>query len=170
MLVARAPFNAHTEPLFKQEEILRFEDLYTFSQLQFMHAYSYGLLPHSFDGTWPLNCIKNTATAGLRKANKLYEPKARLEFAERLPLHTFPKLCNELNDTKLKNTANVKSFNSGLKQYFLEDLASNVKCKRSFCKDCFRDNSNLIWLHYLFYVIFIIHQILVWLVLCNNFL
>ena len=95
-IVARAAYNAHTEPLFKKLEILRFEDLYVSNQLQFVRSYQYGKLPHSFDGTWVLNKYHNPATAGLRIANKLFEPNPRIKFTARLPLHSFPKLLSKL--------------------------------------------------------------------------
>ena len=136
-LVARAPYNAHTEPLFKKLEILRFEDLYVFNQLQFVHSYLYGKLPPSFDGTWVINRLHNPVTAGLRNADLLFVPKHRLEFSARLPFHSFPKLWNNFSEKKLKNTSSVNTFKEGLKCFFLNDLADVVRCRRAFCRDCY---------------------------------
>ena len=98
-LVSRPPYNGHTEPLFKKQEILRFEDLYTSNILQFMHRYMSSKLPRA-----------------------------------RFPLHLFSKVWNEFSDLELKST---DTFKNGLKSYFLDDLASEVKCNRAYCTDCF---------------------------------
>ena len=136
-IVSRAAYNAHTEPLFKKHEILRFEDLHISSVIQFMHSYMFDRLPPSFNGTWVLNSLRNNTNAGLRTATELYVPWHRLNFSARLPLHFFPKIWNEVNDKKLKNTMNVKTFKENLKKYFLDDMASEVKWYRAFCRDCF---------------------------------
>ena len=138
-LVSRAAYNAHTGPLFKKNGILRFEDLYTFSILQFMHTYTCSKLPTSFDETWVLNKIKHPRTADLRNADELYVPRHRLNFAARLPLHLFPKLWNEFDDFELKSTTSADTLKDGLKSYFLNDLSAEVKCNRAFCRDCFPD-------------------------------
>ena len=136
-IISRAPYNAHTEPLFKKHEILRFEDLYIASVIQFMHSYMFGKLPSSFHGTWVLNRSRNTVTAGLRTASELFIPRYRINFAARLPLHFFPKVWNDITDNKLKNTTNVETFKNNLKKYFLDDMASEVRCDRPFCRDCY---------------------------------
>ena len=96
-------------------EILRFEDLYFSSIIEFMHSYMYGKLPNSFDGTWILNRLRNPNMVELRTANELFVPKFRILFSARLPLHTFPKVWNEFSNAKLKNTPNVKTFKEYLK-------------------------------------------------------
>ena len=136
-IISRAPYNAHTQPLFKKQEILCFEDLYVSSILQFMHSYMQDKVPHSFHGIWAQNRYRNPTTAELRTATDLYIPKFRLMFAARLPLHHFPKVWNDFCEKTIKNITNVNTFKDKLKEYFLEDLASVVKCKRPFCRDCF---------------------------------
>ena len=93
--------------------------------------------PNSFDGLWILNRLRNPAMAELRTANELYVPWFRLKFSARLPLHIFPKVWNEFNNTQLKNIQNVKTFKEKLNHYFLDDLAPIVRCNRPFCRDCF---------------------------------
>ena len=75
-----------------------------------MHSYMFDRLPPSFDGTWVLNSLRNTTNAGLRTATELYIPRHCLNFSARLPLHFFPKIWNEVNDKKLKNTMNATTF------------------------------------------------------------
>ena len=136
-LISKAPYNAHTEPLFKKHKILRFEDLLTYSKLNFMHSYINNTLPGSFDGLWPLNRDRNVRGATLRNAKDLFVPRACLAFNARLPLHSFPKLWNNFNNEALKLNTNTNSFKKNLKTYFLDDLASSVHCNRAFCRDCY---------------------------------
>ena len=136
-IISRAPYNAHTEPLFKKHGILRFEDLHTFCQLEFFHSFTQNKLPKSFDGLWSINGAYNPVAARLRRAETFFVPRARLNFSARFPLHAFPKLWNEFLDPELKNTVSVNVFKDGLKNYFLNDLAANVYCGRAFCRDCF---------------------------------
>ena len=138
-LIAKAPYNAHTEPLFKKLGILRFEDLLTFSKLKFMHSFSNKKLPISFENTWVLNRDRGDRGATLRDANDLYVPKARINFSSRLPLQDFPKIWNNFED-HLKQIASPRLFISNLKLYFLNDLAENVSCGRPFCRSCFPEN------------------------------
>ena len=136
-IISHSAYNAHTEPLFKKQEILRFEDLYTFSQLEFFHAYVYEKLPTSFDQNWVLKRFHNPSAASLRNSDEFFVPNPRLHFSGRLPLHSLHKLWNNFEDSKLKNTFSAKVFKEGRKKYFLNDLASHVQYKNAFCQDSF---------------------------------
>jgi hypothetical protein len=54
-IINKQSYNAHTQPLFCQCEILPLPSLIKFSQLQFMHMYSHNLLPQAFGNPWPTN-------------------------------------------------------------------------------------------------------------------
>jgi hypothetical protein len=58
-IVAGAPYNSHTEPLFKTLEILPLPDLISFSKIQFMHRFSKKNLPSSLNDVWVYNSIRN---------------------------------------------------------------------------------------------------------------
>ena len=136
-LISKSPYNAHTEPLFKKHNILRFEDLLTFNKLKFMHSYVNNTLPGSFDGLWPVNRDRNERGATLWNANDLAIPWARLAFNSRFPKHSLPKLWNAFDDEALKNTVNPNTFKNNLKTYFIDDLAATVSCNRAYCRDCY---------------------------------
>ena len=57
-LISNAKYNAHTEPLFKREEILPLPDLVTFSKIQFMQRFCQKFLPISFDDVWFRNAVR----------------------------------------------------------------------------------------------------------------
>ena len=48
-LVARAPYNAHTDVLFKKYQFLKFDDIVQLSQCMFLRQYSNKQLPISFN-------------------------------------------------------------------------------------------------------------------------
>ena len=57
-IISAKTFNAHTEPLFKEQKILPFVNLTTFFRLQFMQRFKQGFLPQSFENTWVTNRIR----------------------------------------------------------------------------------------------------------------
>ena len=48
-LITGSEYLAHSEPLFKELELLKIEDLYKLKILKFYYNLSYGLLPSYFD-------------------------------------------------------------------------------------------------------------------------
>ena len=51
----KAKYNSHTEPLFKQWNILKLEDLHEYQSSLFMYDFANNTLPHSFDNTLKYN-------------------------------------------------------------------------------------------------------------------
>ena len=77
-------------------------------------------------------------TKGSRNMLDYNIPFARLNFSQRLPLHTFPRVWNDLDEPDIKDTYNKIEFRSILKSYFLYKLPDNVLCNNSFCRQCNR--------------------------------
>jgi hypothetical protein len=98
-IVCNVGYREHTGPLFKRLGILPFDDLITYSQLKFMHGFSHGKLPISFNETWVLNRVRNPDLA-LRNADNLYIPAHHFATTKRFPLFTFPRVWNEANAIK----------------------------------------------------------------------
>jgi hypothetical protein len=73
--ICRQPYDAHTDPLFKELKILKFGDIYLFNVGMFMFSYNNDLLPDAFRNCFqPVNRIHqyNTRNSGL-----LYIPFCR---------------------------------------------------------------------------------------------
>ena len=51
-IISNAPFNAHTEKLFKKHNILPINELAIYSKIMFMYDYLTNRLPNSFEGMW----------------------------------------------------------------------------------------------------------------------
>ncbi len=58
-IVCNANYLDHTGPLFKQQKILPLEKLIKLSALKFMHKYTHGKLPLSFNEIWITNRQRN---------------------------------------------------------------------------------------------------------------
>ena len=110
--------------------------------MQFVHSYLNNKVPKSFKNLWPTNKIQNPTTAGLRNSDSLFVPRHRLDYTARLPFHALPRLWNTFSEHELKQVTSPKIFKERLKKYFLTDLASEVRCRRTFCRDCFPNQQN----------------------------
>ena len=137
-LISKAHYNSHTEPLFKKMEILKFDDLYKSTQVEFMYSYLQKKLPTSFMGVWSKNEVNKLVT--LRNSGEMFIPRARLCFSERLPLHSIPKIYNEFPDFDIKNIPTKTNFKEQLKLFYLNKLNAEVFCGRPYCRDCFANN------------------------------
>ena len=142
-VVSGASYNSHTEPIFKDLNILPLPDLIDFSKIQFMQRFSQKFLPVSFNDTWVKNSIRNIGDNEilLRNANQLRLETHRLSSFAKSPLFSFPKIWENFPDMQLKFTRNTLEFDINLKNYFLNDLSNNVTCNRTFCAACFAGNT-----------------------------
>ena len=68
-IICNTPYNSHTEPLFKREEILPLPDLITFFKIQFIQRFSQQFLPVSFENVWSLNRMRNIGDNDLQLRN-----------------------------------------------------------------------------------------------------
>jgi hypothetical protein len=137
-LVADKKFNAHTEPLFKSLEILNFNDLISFFNLQFMQQYSQGFLPSSFNNIWLNNAERygENFVLSLRNRDNLYIPFARLQSSFIQPYVNLPRSWSRFDDENIKILRNKPEFNGELKKFFLKKLSENIRCNRLLCPTC----------------------------------
>ncbi len=85
--------------LFKKHGILPFEDLVKYFILKFMHNFSHGKLPFSYNEMWITNRMRNL-NIELRNADNLYIPAHHMATVKRFPLFNFPKIWNDAPDIK----------------------------------------------------------------------
>ena len=135
-----AKYNAHTEPLFKKEEILPLPDLISLKKIQFMHRFSQKFLSASFDRVWIRNNVCNIGEneIQLRNNDRLHLPPSRLALTDRLPTYDFARTWELFLDEQIKFVRNKNSFDQQLKNYFINDLSETVPCNKLFCLACFR--------------------------------
>ncbi len=137
-IICHAKYNAHTEPLFKQQKILPLHLLIEYFKLQFMQRFVQGYLPISFENVWVTNRIQreNEDQITLRNDDCFFIPFARLSNLKYHPLVNFPKTWENFPNGEIKFIRNKNEFNSKLKLHFLEQLSSVITCNRLFCPAC----------------------------------
>jgi hypothetical protein len=142
-IVTDAPYNAHTEPLFKKLNVLPLKDLILFFKLQFMQQYVQGLLPSAFSGEWRTAgelAAENMPNLRNRDYNDLIVPFSRLAITERFPLSSFPKAWNDFTEFEIKFLRDKNEFNCKLKTLLLSKLDANYSCSRLLCHFCHLSN------------------------------
>jgi len=137
-IIANSSYNAHTEPLFKQLNVLPFPQLCEFFKLQFMHHFTQGFLPEIFNETWITNRIVHDGQSEieLRNEDDFHIPFARTNLISIQPLIAFPKMWDSFPEGRIKFIRNKLEFNKELKEHFLNNLNSIIVCNRLFCPSC----------------------------------
>ena len=137
-VITSPSYNAHTEPLFKKLQILPLPDLISFNKLQFMQRFNQNFLPSYFNDTWVKNSIRNIGENDiqLRNFDQLRLTHANLTSLDLFPLYNFPKLWQDFPNEQIKIIRKPSEFDAKLKDFFLDDLVSNIVCNRLFCPAC----------------------------------
>ena len=93
-IISNVGYRDHTEPQFKNLNILKLEDIYKTTLLKFYFNYCHKLLPSYF------NCLEWTPRLemhdyNVRSRKKLHISKVRTKMAENSIQYTLPRLINE---------------------------------------------------------------------------
>jgi hypothetical protein len=136
-IISQAPYNAHTEPLFKNLKLLPLLELIELSKAQFMFLYARQLLPPLFLNAW--NQVElNNYNLRRRNQDNFIVPFSRLSMIDKLPLIAFPTAWNKIEDVNIKSSKNIFTFNNSFKDNALSKLLDRVNCNRLFCAACTR--------------------------------
>ena len=109
--VAYRSFNSHTDPLFKNLEILKFQDLFKYNCSVFMYKYGHGLQPSTFNNMF-IPCNNNDRT-GYYKIQL-----CKGKYLDRFPTVFFPKVWNA-NSNNIKHAMSLGSLKSQIKTRFM---------------------------------------------------
>ena len=124
---------SHTEPIFKELKILKFEDKISFFRALFMHQYRNNKLPVSFTNIF--QDITNTDELQTRHNDYNYKnAPAVYKYLENFPYKKMITNWNSLS-IELKATAEMLDFQCNLKNKFLSAYTSDFKCT-SPCYSC----------------------------------
>jgi hypothetical protein len=141
-LIHNAPYNAHTESLFKESRILPLPKLIEFFQLQFMQQFTNSFLPSSFNGLWlTRDALRQLESQGapryqLRNDDDIYLPPSRLVSTQKAPFYHFPRLWQAFDNYDIKILRNKLEFNTRLKDHYLSELKTDYRCTRLLCPFC----------------------------------
>ena len=136
--ICHAKYNEHTEPLFKNLNIIPLNLLIDYFKLQFMYRFCSATLPNSFTNTWQMNSdrLQGNERMQLRNYNEIYVPTTRLTSTEKFPLIAYPRLWNNFGVTTIKESVSLSSFNYNFKKFLISNLSSVVVCNRLLCPTC----------------------------------
>ena len=124
--VSLKSFRAHTEPIFKNLEILNLSDKLAFSKSVFMHQYRNNKLPVSFSDLFTeITCTDERQTRH-NDYNYMNTPATKT-YLESFPYKKFVSNWNSLS-IDLKSTADAAEFQQLLKEHFLANYSNNIQC------------------------------------------
>ena len=117
--VALKNFRSHTEPIFKELQILKFSDRLSYNRAIFMHQYSNKKLPASFLGIFRYVC--DTQGTQNRHNDYNYDTLSAVKkYLEKFPLKQIIFNWNSLN-LELKATADPLDFQTMLKTSYCQN-------------------------------------------------
>ena len=133
-LINNKAYASHTDPLFKQENVLKFHDIYKVVTALHVHDLLANKLPSSFDNFFPMvnHSQHNRIT---RQYNNLPQTLARTQFSARTPYHAIPALWNNLQ-LSTQTTESRTGFKKIITQQIITQYKSEVTCNNPRCPDC----------------------------------
>ena len=119
-------FRAHTEPIFKQLEILKFTDKLSYCRSVFMHQFKNDKLPISFSGIFTDIINSDNLQTRHNDYNCVNTPALK-SYLERFPYKQIVSTWNNLN-IDLKATAEGYEFRQMLKDMYLSSYRCDTQC------------------------------------------
>ena len=136
-IISSSTYNAHTEPIFKNLNILPLPKLTLFFKLQFFQQFKSGLLPSGLRNMWSTSSELNPDRLyRLRNDDDIRIPISRLAHFNNFPLYSIPQAWSEFTQEDIKIQRNKIIFNTLLKKHLLNQLDENFKCSRLLCPHC----------------------------------
>jgi hypothetical protein len=126
-------YRAHTDPLYKTNNILKLVDLHENQILLFMYEYMNNQLPLPYENLF--DCQNPPCRITRHSENIIYREMPRIKFTECLPRHNFRIVLNKLDDD-IKNTSNKMRFKMLTKLIFINKYAESIHCDNPYCTDC----------------------------------
>ena len=135
-IISNSPYNSHTEPLFKQLNILPLPSLIELHRIQFMHNVKFNPSYSDFSSTWPINETLMPLQRSLRNSLDFNIPHSRTTTISRLPLSTFPTTWNLKVSEESKEIWKMSIFSKKIKNTLVAKLDTSVTCSRIGCSQC----------------------------------
>ena len=109
-------YDAHTDPIFNELRILKFNDIYLLNLGKFMYSYQHGLLPSSFNDYFiEVNQVHHYNT---RSSSDIYTPFCKTKIRQFSVTFQGPKFFNMLS-SDIKKAYSLQSFQNKLKKYLM---------------------------------------------------
>ena len=146
-IMTNSIYNAHTEPLFKELEMLKVSDMFDVQCMKFWYKFVNKSLPEYF-GTM-FTFIDESYQIEIRAQNRLHLFPTRTSSARNVLRHRIPDLLQEYHRaiTQKAKTHSIESFVKLLKAYTIGSYS--YQCTAMNCYSCGRNVRwfLLFWLH-----------------------
>ena len=131
-MISRSKYNAHTEQLLKQLELLKLSDLLEFSALKFYFKYLHGSLPRFFFN-FNIATQGTQHSHGTRQRDQIRVDRSRNNLADNRIRIFLPTLVNStpLDLLHKITTHSIRGFSFHIKRYLINryrDNCSNTNC------------------------------------------
>ena len=133
--IAKARYNSHTTPLFKQFKILKIRDLCALHDFKFCYKLKNYQIPQYFLSNLFLH-KNHTHQYNTRQSNDLRLPAVRHDFAKNAMSYRYPNIYNTMDQTIKEKifTHSLNGFKTYIKHKFLESY--DVICNIQNCYSC----------------------------------
>ena len=121
----KANYNSHTDPLFKQSNILKVGDQYKYEAM-ILHNFLGNKLPKSFDQVFQLNRDVREVHE-TRQSNLIYMKRCDSEFSKSIQHTNIIYIIHALQDLHFKQS---------IKKALISVYLYSVRCRNPNCKDC----------------------------------
>ena len=115
-ITSKVSFDSHTDVLFKEQEILKFSDIYLYQIGKFMYLFKRGLLPNYFRDMFIL--VSQLHSHYTRNCNLFYIPPCRTNIRNFSIRFQGPKFFNSLSP-EIQNSESICLFSKRLKNFLL---------------------------------------------------
>ena len=140
-IITNSRYNAHTSPLFKSLNCLKFEDLYKLNVLKFYFKYCHNELPGYFR-SFDISTRSVIHTYNIRSKDLLHVPKTRTRMAEKCLRIVIPNIVNAspINILNKIFSHSYSGFIWYIKQITIESYS--FECQHENCYVCRFNNNN----------------------------
>lgn len=115
-IISRSAFDAHSDPIYKNLGILKFENIFKLQIGRFMYLYKAGQLPESFDNMFLLN--RQVHSYDTRNSKSFYLPHCRTNIRKFSIRFQGPKFFNSLS-CEIQDAPSIALFTVKLKKFLL---------------------------------------------------
>ncbi len=130
-------YNSHTEPLFKQLNLLKLSDIFNLQTLKYYYKFVNNSLP-PYHQTLPIVSNRNVHDHDIRQSNKLHVQRTNKQLVKNCIRHNVIKIVNTTPNNILDkvNTHSLHGFAVYTKNFFIETYDPN--CHIPNCYICGR--------------------------------
>ena len=117
-MVNKSYYNAHTEPIFKRLNLLKFLDIHLMHLGQFMFSFKNTILPRKFENIFTIN--NQIHCYNTRHANSFRLPLCRTNIRQFSVFFQGRKFFNSLSP-EISGSSSLTSFKKKLKAYIIDN-------------------------------------------------